>query len=205
MPFDDVDPGNGHLVALRIDGNHFTDQAAIFTADHLDAITLADVQTAVPLVRVLFGHDSKHLRCQRDDPHEALFAQLPADRAENAGAAWLAIVSQDHRGILIELDVGPIGAAMLLRGTYDHRLDDLALLDVAARDGVFDRSDNDVADARIPATGSTEHTDAQDLLGARIVGDLEPRLLLDHLCSFSPQTFPEISSAGALLSSDKSV
>src|SRR5512133_220445 len=188
MPFDDVDPSHRHLVVLRIDRDHFTDQTAIFTADHLDAITLADVQTAVLLVSVLFGHDSKHLRCQRDDPHEALFAQLSTDRAENAGATWLAVVSQDHRGVLIELDVRAVGAAMLLRGTYDHRLDDLALLDVAARDGVFDRSDDDVADARIPAAGSTEHPDAQDFLGARVVGDLEPRLLLDHLCSFSPQT-----------------
>src|SRR4029453_3012860 len=69
---------------------------------------------------------------------------------------------------------------MLLSGSHDHCLDDLALLDVAARDGVLDRTDDDVADARIPATGSAEHPDAQDLLGTGVVGDLEPRLLLDH-------------------------
>src|SRR5215213_4337673 len=69
---------------------------------------------------------------------------------------------------------------MLLSGSHNHCLDDLALLDVAARDGVFDRTDDDVADARIPATGSAEHPDAQDLLGTGVVGDLEPRLLLDH-------------------------
>src|SRR5215217_9791226 len=126
----------------------------------------------------------KHLRCQRDDPHEALLAQLAPDWTEDAGASRLAVVPQDHCGVLIELDVRAVDAAMFLRGPYHYRLDDLALFNVAARDGVFDRSDDDVADARIPATGSAEHADAQDLLGTRVVGDLEPRLLLDHLKLF---------------------
>src|SRR4030095_9143442 len=79
---------------------------------------------------------------------------------------------------------------MLFRGPHHYRLDDLALLDVAARNGVLDSSDDDVAAPRVSATGSAKHTDAQDLLGTGVVGDLEPRLLLDHLCSL----FSDLSS-----------
>ena len=39
---------------------------------------------------------------------------------------------------------------------------------------------DDVADAGVAPTGAAEHADAQDLLGTRVVGDLESRLLLDH-------------------------
>src|SRR5215211_4874305 len=177
MPLDDVHTSDSDLVAIRIDGEHFADQTAIFAADHLYAITLADVQGASLLLRQF----SEHLRCQRDDPHEALFPQLAADGPEDAGAAGLAVRPQDHRCILIELDVRAVGAAMLLRGSHHNRLDDLALFDVAAGDGVLDGSDDDVANARVPATGSAEYADAQDFLGTSVVGDPEPRLLLDHL------------------------
>ncbi len=68
--------------------------------------------------------------------------------------------------------------------THDNGLDDLALLDVAARDGVLDGGDDDVTYAGVTATGSAEHAYAQDLLGTRVVGDLEPRLLLNHLFSW---------------------
>src|SRR4249919_260874 len=128
----------------------------------------------------LLGMALQHLRCKRDDAHEALFAQLTPNGSEDAGAARLTVALQDHRGILVELDVRAVNAAMLLRGPHDHRLDDLALLDVAAGDGVLDGGDDDVADARVAATRSAEHADAQDLLGTRVVGDLQPRLLLDH-------------------------
>src|SRR5215213_7706503 len=58
---------------------------------------------------------------------------------------------------------------MLLSGSHNHCLDDLALLDVAARDGVFDRTDDDVADARIPATGSADNTGAKEILCIRVL------------------------------------
>ena len=43
---------------------------------------------------------------------------------------------------------------------------------------------DDVADAGVAPTGAAEHADAQDLLGSGVVGDLQPRLLLDHLSLF---------------------
>src|SRR5262245_9698097 len=130
---------------------------------------------------------SEHLRRQRDDLHEPLVAQLAAHRAEDARAARLAVLPQDDRGVLVELDVRAVGTTTLLGGTHDHGLDDVALLHVAARDGVLDRADDDVTDAGVATPGATENPDAQDLLGTGVVGDLESRLLLDHFClSLSP-------------------
>src|SRR5690242_8593946 len=82
---------------------------------------------------------SEHLRCQRDDLHEPLVAQLAPDRAEDARATRLTVLPQDDRGVLVELDVGPVRPAALLGGAHDDSLDDVALLDVAARDRVLDR------------------------------------------------------------------
>src|SRR6478672_2728036 len=123
---------------------------------------------------------SEHLRCQRDDPHEPLVAQLAAHGAEDARAARLAVGLEDHRGVLVEADVGTVGTAALLDGAHDDGLDDVALLDVAARDRVLDGGDDDVADAGVAPTRTAEHADAQNLLRTRVVGDLESRLLLDH-------------------------
>src|SRR5215207_5929532 len=180
MAFDDVDASDGHLVAIGVYRDHFADQTAILSADHLDSIALADVQVA-------------------------LFPQLAPDRAEDAGAARLSVWPQDHCGVLIELYVRAVGAAMLLRGPDDHRLDDLTLLDVAAWNGVLDGCHDDVADPRVPATGSAEHPDAQDLLGTGVVGDLEPRLLLDHLCSFSSSDLSACVVVIATTDADNSV
>src|SRR5213078_1723849 len=46
---------------------------------------------------------------------------------------------------------------------------------------VLDRPDDDVADAGVATAGATEHADAENLLGTRVVGDPKPGLLLDHL------------------------
>ena len=48
---------------------------------------------------------SEHLRRQRDDLHEPLVAQLAADRAEDAGAARVAVGLEDDGGVLVEADV----------------------------------------------------------------------------------------------------
>src|SRR5690606_6687625 len=113
--------------------------------------------------------------------HELLVAKLTADRTEDAGAARLPVVLQDHGGVLVELDVRAVGTAGLLDRAHHDRLDDIALLDVAAGDGVLHRGDDDVAQARVAAVGAAEHADGEQLLGARVVGDLESRFVLDHL------------------------
>src|SRR6478735_2054855 len=126
---------------------------------------------------------SEHLRCQRDDLHEALVTQLAAHRAEDAGSTRFAVGLEDHRGVLVELDVGTVDTSTLLHGPDDDGLDDVALLDAAARDRILDGGDDDVADSRVTATGATEHADAQQFLGTRVVGDAQSRLLLNHVRS----------------------
>src|SRR5918996_3138944 len=123
----------------------------------------------------------EHLRGQADDLHEALLAQLAADRAEDARAPRVLLLVDDHGRVLVEADVGAVGAALLLLDADDHRLDDLALLDGATGDGVLHGGDDDVADRGVAPPGAAEHADAEDLLGTRVVRDLQPRLLLDHL------------------------
>src|SRR3954451_24111956 len=125
---------------------------------------------------------SEHLRCERDDPHEALVAQLTTDGAEDARAARLTVGAEDHRSVLVELDVRAVGTSALLDGAHDDRLDDLALFDVATGDGVLDGRHDDVTDARVAAPRPAENADAQELLGTRVVGDSKSRLLLDHVC-----------------------
>src|SRR5947208_16559043 len=93
---------------------------------------------------------SEHLRCQRDDLHELLVAQLATDRSEDAGAARLVVRLDQHRGVLVEPDVAAVRPPLLLGGADDDRLDDVALLHRATGDGVLDRGDDDVADTRVP-------------------------------------------------------
>src|SRR6266545_2728733 len=117
----------------------------------------------------------QHLWRETDDLHEALVPQLAAHRAEDARATRVLLLVDDDGSVLVEADVGAVGAALLLLGAH------VAFLDRAARDGVLHRRDDDVADGGVASPGAAEHADAQDLLGTRVVGDLESRLLLDHL------------------------
>src|SRR6266542_1605074 len=74
---------------------------------------------------------SEHLRSERDDLHEALLAQLPADRAEDTRATRLAVVLQDHRGVLVEADVGTVGTPALLGGHRPRLHQEDAVADAA--------------------------------------------------------------------------
>src|SRR3954454_5320735 len=132
---------------------------------------------------------SEHLRSQRNDLHELLVTQLATHRAEDAGTPGVAVGAQDDSCVLVEADVRAVGATALLDGPDDDGLDDVALLDVAAGDRVLDGGDDDVADAGVAAARTSEHADAQDLLGTRVVGDSQPRLLLDHFSFPSSRRF----------------
>src|SRR4051812_15701240 len=158
----------------------------------LPAITL----TVSPFL--IFTLISEHLRRERNDLHEPLLAQLAAHGAEDARATGFPVGLEDHRCVLVEADVGTVGTTALLDGAHDHGLDDVALLDVAARDRVLDGGDDDVTDAGVTPTGAAEHTDAQDLLGTRVVGDLESRLLLDHLSCLLLRLLDDLHHAPAL-------
>src|ERR1700733_14048203 len=142
-------------------------------------------------VVTLFDLHLEHLRRQRDDPHETLLPQLTAYRAEDASAARIPAVPDEDSGVLVEADVGTVCAAALLAGTHHDRLDDVALLDASPGQRVLDGRHDDVTDARVSPAAAAEHADAQNLLGTRVVGDLKPRLLLDHVNScFVTPVFP---------------
>src|SRR5215211_6824186 len=116
---------------------------------------------------------SQHLRGERDDLHEATFAELARDRAEDARAARvLRVGRQDHDRVVVEADVRAVGPAALLGGPNDDGLDDLALLDPAAGQRVLHRADDQVAHVRVPATAPAEHADHEDLLGSGVVRHL---------------------------------
>jgi len=76
-----------------------------------------------------------------------------------------------------------IATATLFDCTHYDGLDDFALFDVAAGDRVLDRGNDGVTDVGVTTLRATENADAQELLGTSVVGDLESRLLLDHLFS----------------------
>ena len=99
----------------------------------------------------------------------------------------LQLVVQQHGGIAVELDQRAVLATHALGSAHHDRAVDLALLDAATRRSFLDRHLDDVANAGIPALGATQHLDAHDGLGARVVSDVESRLHLDHLC---PQLVP---------------
>src|SRR5689334_11246455 len=126
------------------------------------------------------GFMSDHLRRQRYDFHELLFAQLASHRSEDAGRTGFALIGDEHRGVLVEPDIGAIPALGLLGRPDDHRLRHLALLDLAGGDGVLDRDDHDVTQPRVAALGSAEHPDHERPPRARVVRDLENRFLLYH-------------------------
>src|SRR3954465_3012643 len=124
---------------------------------------------------------SQHLRGERDDPHEALVAELTADGAEDARPARVAAVADDDRGVLVEADVGTVGTTALLHRADDDGLDHAPPLDTGTGQRVLGGRDDDVADARVASPGAAEHPDAEDLLRPGVVGDSQSRLLLDHV------------------------
>src|SRR3954465_3419073 len=124
---------------------------------------------------------SQHLRGERDDPHEALVAELTADGAEDARPARVAAVADDDRGVLVEADVGTVGTTALLHRADDDGLDHVTALDTGTGQRVLDGRDDDVTDARVASPGAAEHPDAEDLLRTGVVGDSQSRLLLAHV------------------------
>src|SRR5262249_20797669 len=85
-----------------------------------------------------------------------------------------------HHRIAIEAHIAAVIAAGGLASAHDHALDDIARLDVAAGDGLFDACDDDITQTRIPAPGSAEHLDAHALLGAGVVGHVDIGIHLNH-------------------------
>src|SRR3954463_6809959 len=146
----------------------------------LPVLPLSLPEITTTLSSVLIRMASEHLRGERDDLHEAAVAQLARDRAEDARPTRVVLGVDDHGGVLVEGDVGAVLAPEALLGAHDDGGDDLALLDRALRVGLLDRRGDDVPHAGVAALVPALDADAEDLAGAGVVGDLQPRLVLDH-------------------------
>src|SRR5208283_5780088 len=124
---------------------------------------------------------SQHLRRQRDDLHEPARAQLAHHRAEDAGADRLLLLVDQHRGVAVEANRAAVRPSHREGGAHDHRLVHVALLHLAARDGVLHRHHDDIADRGGLPLGTAQHLDALHPPCAGIVGDVQVGLDRDHL------------------------
>ena len=68
---------------------------------------------------------------------------------------------------------------------HDDRVVDLALLHAPARRGFLHRNLDHVADVRVAALAAAQHLDAHHRARARVVGDVEHRLHLNHVSALS--------------------
>src|SRR5881227_1124214 len=132
---------------------------------------------------------SNHLWRERHDFHEPLLAQLPPHGSEDAGGAGLSLIRDEHRGVLVEPDVGAVLALGLLGRPHDHRLHHLALLDLPGGNRVLDRDHDDVTQPRVAPLGPAEHANDERAPRARVVRDLEYRLLRHHGAPSSAATW----------------
>src|SRR5437762_3442761 len=105
---------------------------------------------------------SNDLGSERNDLHELPLAQLAGHRSEDARAHRLVLIVDEHRGVVIELDIRAVAAAHLFDRADDDRLHDSALLDGAIGRGFLPGRRADVADPRVLAgRRSTPHLDTR--------------------------------------------
>src|SRR5260370_176704 len=93
----------------------------------------------------------QHLRRQRHDLQELLFAQLAGHRPEHAGSHRLSGFIDEHGGILVKADIGAVAAAVLLALAHDHALDHGALFRRSVRGSLLDRRGHHVAQPPLQA------------------------------------------------------
>src|SRR4051794_28205107 len=123
--------------------------------------------------RGLRGAKLDNLWRERDDLEELLLSKLTSHRAKDTGSDRLHRIVNNDGGVLVEANVGSILAAILLAGTHDHGLDDLALLDGSVRRSLFDRRGDDIAEAGLLAQTATEGQDHLKLARAGVIGHVK--------------------------------
>src|SRR5262245_26477722 len=134
-------------------------------------LSLPESTTTRSPLRILFM--SQHLGSERHDLHEPLGAQLARDGSEDARADRLELVGEQHGGVGVETQHRAVGTAHATLGAHHHGVVHLALLDLAARDGVLDGHLDHVADLRIAPAGTAQHLDAHQRARAAVVSGIE--------------------------------
>src|SRR5579862_3779286 len=170
VPPRDMDALHDEAALGRQHPQHFARLPLIAAADDDDVVALLDLR-----LRHL-----QHFRSERDDLHESPRSEFARDRPEDARPDGFPLMGDQDRRVAVETNGAAVRPADLLRGADDDCAMDIALLDAAARDRLLHGDDNDVADRRGPALGTPQNLDALDPARARIIGDVEVGLHLDH-------------------------
>src|SRR6266700_3309094 len=118
--------------------------SALFASLAASVLRYVRCSYGVP-ARKAFALLLEHLRCERDDLHEVLLAQLARDGPEDAGATRVVLVVDDHCRVLVERDQRSVVPAVGLLRADDDRLHDLALLDLPLRGRRLHGTDDHVA------------------------------------------------------------
>jgi hypothetical protein len=133
-------------------GKDFARDAFVFSAHHEDGIAFFYSK----------GHGFEtppslhYLRSQRNNFHEFFSPQFPADGSENSCTQGFILFIYQHRGIIIEPDVRPIFPAQFFLGSNDYSADDSSFFYLCFRGRFPDRSYDNIADAGIPTSSSTQ-------------------------------------------------
>src|SRR5258708_1182061 len=119
------------------------------------------------------------LRGERDDLHVILGAELAGDRAEDAGALRVAVITDDDDGIAVEAQVAAVGAAQRGARADDDGLDDLTLLHGGVSAALLDVAGDDGAEGGVGG-GIADLADHRRGARAGVVGNIENGTHLDH-------------------------
>jgi hypothetical protein len=122
-----------------------------------------------PFHSALLTTRSQHFGCQRNDLHKTSFAQFPSHWSKNTSPLGILLLIQDNSGIIIELDMGPIGTAYFFRRAHDDGPHHITLFHRSPRRSPFDRSHDLVADTTVSARRTTQDADAQNFFTTGIV------------------------------------
>src|SRR4029079_3398679 len=125
-----------------------------------------EITSTVSPLRICISHQ---LARQADDLHVVLVAQLAGHRAENARAARIVVVVDDHSRVAVEPDVAAVVQSRRLARADDHRPHDRLLLDFAPRNLALDAANDHVPEARHAPPAPSQDLDAHHFLGAGVV------------------------------------
>src|SRR5208283_2027358 len=135
--------------------------------------------TVSPL-RIFFMAVSQYLGRERNNLHELHVAELARHGPEYSRADRFQLVGEQHRRVGIEADQRSVRAAHPAARTHHHGVVHLALLDLAARNGVLHAHLDDDAHGGVATLRAAQNFDAHQPFGAAVVGHIEHGSKLDH-------------------------
>src|SRR6185312_12786496 len=132
--------------------------------------------STMPLVRSAL----QNFRCQGNDLHEFLPAELTGDGTEYTRSNRLALfVDQDAR-ISIKLNIRSILPTNLLRRSDNDGPTHIPLLHAGLRDRLLDCHHHDISERRIASSRPPENMKTHGLFRSRIIGHIHIRIVLNH-------------------------